>query len=63
MLPNSILNYRGAAVLELRDHDLVIWKDNWDEVVRWKLNRLRSFKAKKNTLTILAGRLVVHVAV
>ena len=58
MLPNSILSYRGAAVLELRDHDLIIWKgDNWDEVVRWKLNRLRSFKAKKNNLTILAGRL------
>ncbi len=56
MLPNSILSYCGPAVLELRDHDLIIWKADWDEVVRWKLNRLRSLKAKKNNLTILAGR-------
>lgn len=51
------LDYDGLAVLELRDHDLIAWKgETWDEIVRWKLNHLRSFKAKKHKLTIVAGK-------
>lgn len=57
MLPNSILGHHGPSVLELRDHDLIVWKsETWDEIVRWQLNHLRSFKAKKYKLTIVAGK-------
>lgn len=57
MMPSPLLPYHGPCVLELREHDLIIWKsDTWDEVVRWKLNHLRSFKAKKFKLTITAGK-------
>jgi hypothetical protein len=55
--PTPLVGYHGTAVLELRDHDLIVWKgETWDEVVRWKLNHLRSFKAKKHKLTIVAGK-------
>ena len=57
MMASSLVSYHGPAVLELRDHDLIIWRsENWDEVLRWKLNHLRSFKAKKHNLTIVAGK-------
>ena len=57
MLPNPVVGYQGPSVLELRDHDLIVWQsETWDEVLRWKLNHLRSFKAKKHHLTIIAGK-------
>ena len=57
MEPSVLVSHHGPSVLELRDHDLIVWKsDTWDEVVRWKLNHLRSFKAKKYKLTIVAGK-------
>lgn len=49
--------YQGAAILELRDGELILYrKDDFFEVVRWRLSHIRSFKAKKRLLTIYSGR-------
>lgn len=57
MMPTKLLAHSGPSILELRDHDLIVWKaDTWDEMVRWQLNHLRSFKAKKHDLIIVSGK-------
>ena len=39
---------------------MIVWsKGEKDEVVRWNLGHIRSFKAKPNLLEIVAGRCVL----
>jgi len=43
--------------LEISDGELIVWtRDTCEEVTRWKLAHIRSFKAKKNLFTVYAGR-------
>ena len=57
--PTPHLDYSGPCCLELRGDNLVVWtNDMGTQVARWKLAHIRSFKAKKNLLSIFAGRSV-----
>lgn len=50
------LEYHGPAYLELAEGFLIVWTGSTqEEVVRWKLSHIRSFKAKKSVLTIYTG--------
>lgn len=43
-------------MLEVRDGDLVVkTRDGAANLVRWKLAHIRSFKAKKDVLTVYSG--------
>lgn len=49
--------YHGYGILEVREDVLIVWSQGEsEEVVRWKLGHLRSFKAKVGVLEIVAGR-------
>ena len=53
----SRLQYAGRSLLEVRDEELMIkTSDGTANLVRWKLAHIRSFKAKKDTLTVFSGR-------
>ena len=54
--------YRGYGILEVREDNLIVWSQGEnEEVVRWKLGHLRSFKAKIGVLEIIAGRQVMKM--
>ena len=56
----SRLQYAGPSLLEVRDEELAIkTSDGTANLVRWKLAHIRSFKARKDTLTVFSGRSVV----
>lgn len=56
------LAYFGSCLMEVRDGCLVLLSAaEREEVVKWRLAHIRSFKAKKNILTITAGRSVFAV--
>lgn len=51
------LQYAGACMLEVKDEELIIkTNDGSANLVRWKLAHIRSFKAKKDMLTVYSGR-------
>ena len=53
----SRLQYAGPCMLEVKGEDLIVkTKDGTANLVRWKLAHIRSFKAKKDLLTIYSGR-------
>ena len=53
-------NYYGSGLLEIREDQMIVWsKGEKDEVVRWNLGHIRSFKAKPSLLEIVAGRCVL----
>ena len=53
-------SYHGAGLLEIRDDQMIVWSQGErEEVVRWKLGHIRSFKAKLSILEIIAGRSVI----
>ena len=53
--------YHGHGILEVREDTLLVWSQGEsEEVVRWKLGHLRSFKAKVGVLEIIAGRFVIE---
>ena len=55
----SRLQYAGPCMLEVKDEDLTVkTKDGTANLVRWKLAHIRSFKAKKDVLTVYSGRSV-----
>lgn len=57
LLESERLSYYGSCLLEVRDGSLVLLSAaEREEVVKWRLAHIRSFKAKKNILTITAGR-------
>ncbi len=52
-----LFGYHGYGILEVREDTLIVWSQGEsEEVVRWKLGHLRSFKAKTGVLEIIAGR-------
>ena len=54
---SSRLQYAGPCMLEVKGEDLIVkTKDGTANLVRWKLAHIRSFKAKKDLLTIYSGR-------
>ena len=56
LLDTDKLPYHGPCSLEVSPGELVLLTSNTqEEVVKWKLAHIRSFKAKKNTLTIFTG--------
>ncbi len=53
------LPYNGPSILEVKGDEIVVWTSSTHEqVVRWKLAHIRSFKAKRSTLVIYPGRWV-----
>jgi len=59
LLPNGILSHEGPSVLEISHYELVVWnRPLTREIVRWKLNHLRSFRAKNKLLTVVSGKYV-----
>ena len=56
----SRLQYAGPSLLEVKDEELTLkTNDGTANLVRWKLAHLRSFKARKDTLTVFSGRYVL----
>ncbi|CAI8034687.1 hypothetical protein GBAR_LOCUS19503 [Geodia barretti] len=52
----SRLQYAGPSLLEVKDEELTLkTNDGTANLVRWKLAHLRSFKARKDTLTVFSG--------
>ena len=52
-----VLPYAGPCLLEIKKGEVIVWtRETFEEVIRWKLAHIRSFKAKKNLFTLHAGR-------
>lgn len=52
-----MFRYSGPGVLEIRHDLMIVWSEGErNEIVRWQLGHIRSFKAKPNQLQIIAGR-------
>lgn len=53
---NSRLQYEGPCMLEVKDEELTVkTNDGSIIIVFWKLAHIRSFKAKKDMLTVYSG--------